>query len=571
MTEQRAQRQLSAILAADIAGYSRLIGLDEEGTLARLKELRRSLIDLKINEHRGRIVKTMGDGLLVQFASAVDAVLCAAEIQRLMTEQQTGTADERWIRFRMGINVGDIVIDGDDIQGDGVNIAARLETISQPGGICISGSVHDQVRDKLDFAFEYLGEQQLKNIARPVRVFSASMISKQIDVALAPNESPSVAVLPFTNMSSDPEQEFFADGLTEDLITAVSKVPGLFVIARHSTFAYKGKPIDVRQAARELGVNHIIEGSVRRVGKRVRVTVQLLEAQGGRHLWGERFDRDLEDIFAVQDEVVANIVKSLPTALPASTTKRKRHVPDIEVYDLFVRGRALTVDTRAKTTLAYPLLERAIDLDPDFSDAHAWLAMNLVFQFIDKGGDETEKILAAANRAVTLDPENADARFALGYVLTYSGDLRGGRQQFELALSANPNHADAWLYLADLEVFEGHAEAAVQAVERALRLNPYPHATYYWMAGFALYAAKRYDEAVKQLEHPSCRGTGAQRIRAAALAQLGQLDEAREVGREFMTTYPSFTIDSWAKIQPFRNGGDLHHFVEGYAKAGLPK
>jgi TolB-like protein len=372
-------------------------------------------------------------------------------------------------------------------------------------------------------------------------------------------------------MSSDPEQDYFADGLTEDLITGVSKVPGLFVISRHSTFAYKGKPIDVRQIARELGVNHIIEGSVRHVGNRVRVTVQLIEAEGGRHLWAERFDRDLEDIFAVQHEIVEHIVSSLPTALPAPPTKRKRHVPRMEAYDLFVRGRALTVDTVEKTTLAYPLLERAIDLDPDFADAHAWLAMNLVFQFIDRGGGETKKILTAAKRAVSLDPENADGRFALGYVLTYSGDVRAGRQQFELALSSNPNHPDSWLYLADLGVFQGHTEAAVKAVERALRLNPYPHASYYWMWGFALYAARRYHEAAKQLEHPSCRGTGALRILAAALAQLGRLDEAQLVAREFISISPNFTISAWAKTQPFRDPHDLHHFVEGYMKAGLPE
>jgi adenylate cyclase len=373
-------------------------------------------------------------------------------------------------------------------------------------------------------------------------------------------------------MSSDPEQAYFADGLTEDLITAVSKVPGLFVIARHSTFAYKGKPIDVRQAARELGVNHIIEGSVRRVGKRVRVTVQLIEAQGGRHLWGERFDRDLEDIFAVQDEVVANIVSSFPMALATFETKRTRHVPNMEAYELFVRGRALSLETAEKIVLAYPLLERAIELDPAFADAHAWFAMNLVFQFINGGpGVGTENILAAAKRAVSIDQENVDGRVALGYALTYSGDLLAGRQQFELALSTNPNHADAWLYLADLEIFDGHPQAAVEAVERALRLDPYPHATSYWMWGFVLYAARRYEEAVNKLEHPSCRGTGAQRIRAAALAQLGQLSEAHDVGREFMTNYPNFTTRAWAKIQPFRHSRDLDHFVEGYIKGGLPE
>ncbi|WP_119275152.1 adenylate/guanylate cyclase domain-containing protein [Taklimakanibacter deserti] len=572
MVEHAVERRLAAILAADMVGYSRLMGKDEAGTLAALKAVRAEVIDPKVAEHNGRVFKATGDGVLAEFPSVVNAVACAVAIQQQMVSRSTGGQPEQQIDLRIGINIGDVIVDGDDVFGDGVNVAARLEGIASPGEVVVSSAVRDHIGNRLDLLFDDLGDQQLKNISMPVRSYRVRLGNNEKSQRLdsVPSTKTSIAVLPFTNMSSDHEQEYFVDGLSEDLITSLSKIPELFVIARHSTFAYKGKSIDLRQVARELGADHIIEGSVRRAGRRVRVTAQLIEAKSGGHLWADRFDRDLEDIFAVQDEVVANIVSSLSMALPASRTRRERHVPSIEAYDLFVRGRALSVDTIEKTTLAYPLLERVIELDPDFSDAHAWLAMNLIFQFIDSGKGEMEKILSAAKRAVSLDPENALGHFALGYAIAYSGDLREGRVEFELALRFNPNHADAWLYLADLEVLDGRPEAAVSTVERALRLNPYPHATYYWLWGFALYAARRYEEAARHLEHPSCRGTGSQRIRAAALAQLGQLNQAHDVSRQFMTNYPKFTTSGWAKTQPFRDPRDLQHFVDGYIKAGLP-
>src|SRR5215207_8896837 len=303
---ERVQRQLSAILAADVAGYSRLIGLDEEGTLARLKELRQTLIDPTITEHRGRIVKTMGDGLLVQFASAVDAVRCAVEIQRLLPEQNLGTDGVRRIEFRMGINVGDIVIDGNDIFGDGVNFAARLEALAEPGGICVSSSVHDQVRDKLELTFEDNGEQRLKNIARPVRVYKVGIEHSITKPVLALPAKPSIAVLPFQNMSGDPEQEYFADGMVEEITTAIARLPWLFVIARNSSFTYKGKSVDVKQVARDLGVRYVLEGSVRKAGNRVRITGQLIDTATGAHIWAERFNGALDDIFELQDQVASS-------------------------------------------------------------------------------------------------------------------------------------------------------------------------------------------------------------------------------------------------------------------------
>ncbi len=576
MAEERVQRRLAAILAADVVGYSRLMGRDEIGTLASLKALRAELIDPKMAEHKGRVFKSTGDGILAEFASVVNAVACAVDIQRGMEARNADPPDEGAIRLRIGIHVGDVIVEGDDVFGDGVNVAARLEGVAAPGGVVVSGTVRDHLGNRLDLHFEEVREQSLKNIDRRVQVWRI-LLSGPTPMATVPRSDggivkPSIAVLPFTNLSSDPEQEFFADGLSEDLITDLSKVAGLFVIARHSSFVYKGRTIDIRQAARELGVAYIIEGSVRRSASRVRITVQLIDAAGGGHVWADRFDRNLEDVFALQDEVVGRIVSALADALPSARQPQKRRAPNIEAYDLFVRGRVLSVQSEDTTRLARPLLEKAIELDPDFAEAHAWLAMNLTFQWIDgRQVDERERILAEAERAVSLDPGNADGYFVRGYALTYKGNLAAGLEQFELALKYNPNHADAWLYLADLRVFDGHPDDAVRAVEKAFQLDPYPNANHYWLRGFALYAAHRYEQAVKALQHDSCRGTGSQRILAAALAQLGRSNEARDVARQFVNTHPRFAVGSWAKTQPFRDPRDLQHFVDGFIKAGLPE
>ena len=352
MTPQNVKRKLAAILAADIVGYSRLMGADETGTLAQLKTHRKELIDPKIAEHCGRIVKTTGDGILVEFASVVDAVQCAVEVQRAMTQRNAHVPEDRRLEFRVGINLGDIIIDGDDIYGDGVNIAARLEGLAEPGGICISGTAFDQVEGKLDYGYEFSGEQQVKNIEKPVRVYSVRPDKDdQVEKPSAdkagekspPHDKPSIAVLPFTNMSGDPEQAYFSDGITEDIITDLSKVSGLFVIARHSSFTYRGKEVKLEQVGRELGVRFVLEGSVRKAGDRVRITAQLVDATTENHLWAERYDRNLEDIFAVQDEVAQKVVSALAVTLKAGEEERlgRKHTPNLEAYDLFLRGRAL--------------------------------------------------------------------------------------------------------------------------------------------------------------------------------------------------------------------------------------
>jgi adenylate cyclase len=371
-------RRLAAILAADVAGYSRLIGADEGGTLDRLRALRRELLDPKIAEHRGRLVKTTGDGLLVEFGSVVDALRCAVEVQSEMTGHNTGVPPNKRIELRIGINVGDIVVEGGDIFGDGVNVAARLEGLAEPGGICVSARVQEDAAGKLDLAFEDIGEQQLKNIARPVRVFGAVIGQKPVpEPALALPDKPSIAVLPFANMSGDAEQEYFADGMVEEIITALSRIRWLFVIARNSSFTYKGQAVDVKQVGRELGVRYVLEGSVRKAGNRVRITGQLIDATTGAHLWADRFDGSLEDVFDLQDKVASSVAGVIEPALQAAETacSANRPTTDLTAYDLYLRAYAMSLSSAARFPEPLGLVEQAIARDPRYGPALAWAAI----------------------------------------------------------------------------------------------------------------------------------------------------------------------------------------------------
>ena len=456
MAEERVQRRLAAILAADVAGYSRLMGVDEEGTLSALKELRRELADPKIKEHRGRIVKTTGDGLLVEFASVVDAVRCAVEVQYEMAERNSGMPEERRIQFRIGINLGDIIKDGRDIHGDGVNIAARLEALAEPGGICVNRVVRDQVRDKLDFAFEDAGEQRVKNIARPLRVYrirpgrSAGDTMGAAQPALALPDKPSVAVLPFTNMSGESEQEFVSDGIAEDVITALSRYPSLFVIARNSSFTYKGRPVDVKQVGRELGVRYVLEGSVRKAGNRIRVTAQLVEAGTGNHVWADRYDRDLADIFAVQDEITEAVTIAIAPAIADAELQRAvRKPPDsLDAWAAYQRGLwHLSEANPDDNTIAQRFFQQAIDLDPTFAGGYSGLALAqlqaaAVYQKL--GLLEAQSSAEAlSRRAVALDGADAEARSCLGWALQARGELQGALAEIERALGMSPNLAVA--------------------------------------------------------------------------------------------------------------------------------
>jgi TolB-like protein/class 3 adenylate cyclase/tetratricopeptide (TPR) repeat protein len=578
MAPERIERKLAAILAADVAGYSRLIGQDEEGTLSRLKTHRREAIDPKIAEHGGRVVKTTGDGILIEFPSVVAALRCAVEVQRAMAERNASEETERHIEFRVGVHQGEIVMDDGDILGDGVNVAARLEGIADAGGICVSQRVHEDAAGKVEVDFEDLGDQQLKNIARPVRVYRV-MVGATLGSAFTPAPSlpdqPSIAVLPFTNMSGDAEQEYFADGLTEDLITDLSKVPGLFVIARHSSFSYKGKSIDIRQVAREMGVRYVLEGSARRASNRVRINVQLIDASGGGHLWAERFDRDLADIFAVQDDVVRKIVAALVDELTATKLPNRKWPANLEAHEYLMRGRLLHGLSPEAGRAARQLFERAIELDPAYAEAHAWLARSYWHAWFLWGEpiDPYKKwAFEMAKRAVSLGPDDAMAHSSFGYILLYERQWAEAAAEFETALRLNPNHAETWQTLTDFMTMEGRPNEAIRCNDRARRLNPHPPGRYYFLLGRAQYAARRYEEAIATLRREDAYSVGlSRRVLAAAFAQLGRIDEARAEAKQFMLANPHFTVSHWAAFEPFRDKAALQHFVDGYLKAGLPE
>ncbi len=575
MAEERAQRRLAAILAADVVGYSRLMEQDEAGTLAVLKARRKEVLEPLVARHQGRIFKVTGDGVLVAFGSAVNAVQCAVELQNGMAAANASVPDDCHIVLRIGVNLGDVLVEGSDLYGESVNIAARLETIANPGGILVSGTAYDHIKNKIKVGFDDLGAQTLKNIAEPVRVYRAAGLPR-VSFAM-PNvarEKPSIVVLPFTNISSDPEQEYFADGLVEDLITDLSKVPGLLVIARNSTFTYKGRPVDVRSVARDLGVRYVLEGSVRRAAARVRINAQLIDATDSSHLWADRFDRDLSDVFLLQDEVVGRIVSALSGVLPAAVTSGTRRAANLEAYDLFVRGRVLVTQSPESNRTAPPLLERAIELDPGFADAYAWLAMSHHFAWaywLDAPERHHSMALAAAQRAVLLDPENAVAHAVLGDVLIYDGKPDEGAAELATALRINPNHADAWVFLGQLKAFEGTPAEGIDYVRTALRLNPHPPGFYYWILGLAQYAAGQYEDAVETLRHEATYRLGSRRILAASLARLGRMQEARAEAGQFLASNPDFSIQHWASTQPFRHETDRQHFIDGYVEAGLPQ
>jgi len=446
MAEARVERRLAAILAADVAGYSRLMGIDEEGTLASLKAHRRDLVDPKIAEHRGRIVKTTGDGALVEFGSAVDAVRCAMEIQRVMAERNVSMPEDHRIEFRIGINVGDIIVDSGDIYGDGVNIAARVEALASPGAICLSDNAYQQIKGKLVVDVSDMGEQQLKNITQPIRVYRVRLDEKIAGATPALPDKPSIAVLPFNNMSGDPEQEYFADGMVEDIITALSRFRHLFVIARNSSFTYKGRAVDIKQVGRELGVRYVLEGSVRKSANRVRITGQLIDALTGSHLWADRFDGDLEDIFDLQDRITSSVVGAIAPKLEQAEIERAHRKPteNLDAYDYYLRGMTNFYQmTKEAQSEALRLFHKAIEIDPNFAAAHgmaAWCyAQRKSNGWMTDRLRETADTARLARRAVELGKEDALALSSGGFALAYVADDLDGPAFVERALLLNPN------------------------------------------------------------------------------------------------------------------------------------
>jgi len=550
----RVERRLAAILAADVAGYSRLMGADEEATLAALKTLRRELADPKIKEHRGRIVKTTGDGLLLVFASVVDAVRCAVEVQREMAERNAGVAPDRRIEFRMGINVGDVIRDGRDIYGDGVNLAARLEALAEPGGICVGRVVRDQVRDKLELSFEDMGEQQVKNIARPVRVHrvvlgesppplaSAQATEGSTKPPLALPDKPSIAVLPFQNMSGDPEQEYFADGMIEEIITALSRIKWLFVIARNSSFTYKGQPVDVTRVGRELGVRYVLEGSVRKGGNQVRITAQLIDAANGAHLWAGWFDGSLENVFELQDKVALNVAGVIEPTVQAAEMRRSSDRPtnDITAYDLYLRAIAPMRSGEREKELyvrALDLLGQAIERDPRYGPALAVAAFcHQVLQnngWTNDAGRNRREGMDLAGRALRVAANDAEVLGNVARVLGYfNEDLTAAISLIDRALELNSSFALGWQWSGWLRLWAGELDVAIGHFETSMRLNPLQgRADYYLGIGMGHFFAGRFEDAAGSLllslqEGPAWVPT--HRFLASCYAHLGRFDEARD-------------------------------------------
>ena len=587
------ERRLAAILAADMVGYSRLMSKDETGTLERLKFLRRELVQPRITERKGRIVKLMGDGLLAEFPSVVEAVQCAGDIQDSMNEREADLPDDRRIRLRIGVNLGDIIVEGSDIYGDGVNVAARLEALADPGGICISGSVFDQVKGKVDLGFEDRGEQEVKNIAEPIQVYRVVSDALAVQAVRPPStvlplpDKPSIAVLPFTNMSGDPEQEYFSDGITEDIITELSRFRSLFVIARNSSFTFKGQAVDVTDVGQTLGVQYVVEGSVRKAANRVRVTAQLVEAETGNHIWAERWDRELEDIFAVQDELVRTIVSTVGGRIDAigkarATRKSEAH---LRAYDFYLRAAAAEDgNTKEDYQRARQYLERAIELDPGLAMAHHHLSLVNFFEWMTHWVDDRDMAFAAAlnaeNTAVAIDDTDSRIHAQLGQLHHHRRSFDEAGQDFEKAIRLNPNDFQAMALYGNYLTAIGNPEDAIEQFDQAIRLNPIEPSWIRWLRGVACFTAERYDEAIADLRSIKGPINEVRGWLAASYAGAGRLEEARATLEEFlhvaeddMAVFPGRKLaawdDYWHGAMQYQDEANFEHLYDALRKAGM--
>jgi adenylate cyclase len=621
------ERRLAAILSADVVGYSRLMGEDEAGTLARLKVHRRELVDPAIERHHGRIVKLMGDGALVEFPSVVDAVACAVEIQRSMAERNAAVRDEERIEFRIGITLGDVIVEPDDIYGDGVNVAARLQALAEPGGIYISRLVQESVRGKLELAFDDLGEQRLKNIAEPVRAYRvrsepgaprkritakpsrlssirwlAALAAGSIlllivigaagwhfylqpllqerafakQTVLPLPDKPSIAVLPFANMSGDAGQDYFSDGMTENLITNLSKVSGLFVIARNSVFTYKGRPVKVQDVGRELGVRYVLEGSVQKASEHVRIHAQLIDAATGFHLWAEQFDRRLDDLFALQDDVANDIIAALQLELTESERQRlaNRYTKSIAAYDYYLRGEAAyeRIGPLVERLDARRYFQTAIDLDPDFALAYARLALTYTGQIIGAPDASLDEAWELAQQAMALDGSLPQVYVTLALVQGYRGRHEEAIAAAERAIALDPNYADGYVALATVQNWAGQQDDALEAIGKAMRLNPRAPGAYLSVAGQIYFHLGRYDAAIATLERVLARDPNYERVRivlAATFAHAGRLEDAEWQVAELLTLHPELTLDSVREAFPQGDPTQLQALIDGLLMAGF--
>jgi adenylate cyclase len=588
MAEERVNRKLAAILAADVVGYSRLMGADEAGTLTALKHHRQAVFDPAVAAHNGRIVKLIGDGTIVEFGSVVDAVNCALSVQRSGDLTPDETPPQPKIVLRIGINLGDVIIEGDDIYGDGVNIAARLEPLAEPGGICVSSIVNESIGNRIDAHFQDGGDISVKNIDRPIRVWKWQPTGTSISAAKPDAAKPatngataSIAILPFTNMSGDPEQEYFSDGITEDIITDLSKIAGLTVIARNSSFTYKGRAVDVRAVGRELGVRSVLEGSIRRAGNRVRITAQLIDATSGGHLWADRYDRDLTDIFEVQDDVTQRIVAALKVTLsPAEKAQRSDiGTSSIDAYDYSLRGREFLLGNpknRGTFEQAKASFLKAIELDPNFAQAYAGLGFAYMFDYQNRWSDDPDGSLPLAKRyaeeAIEKNPKEPLARAVAAVTATFNGDLDRAQSQIGLALSLNPNLAMAYNIAGSIRMYAGQPLEAIPVIERAMRLDPAANTQYLHFLGMANLLAGKYETAVALFKQRIALVPGTDFSRSAlasALGHLGEIDEAHRVWRELKDINPKYSFSEHLSRLPFKREEDARRLADGLQKAGL--
>ena len=590
MAEKRVQRRLAAILAADVVGYSRMMRENEAGTLAQLKTHRIEVFDPRIAEHNGRIVKTTGDGVLVEFASAVDATECAIKIQRGLARRNEDVPEGHRIELRIGINLGDIIVDEDDIYGDGVNVAARLEGLCDAGDVYVSAVVHDQIEEKIEAAFEDLGEHTVKNIDKPIRVYRVSPeVGASVTATAVANpgqslplpDKPSIAVLPFENISSDSEQEYFSDGITEDIITSLSKLSQLMVIARNSSFTYKGRAIRVQLVGKELGVRYVIEGSVRKAGNRVRITAQLIDCATGGHLWAERYDRDLTDIFAVQDEVTAEIVAAMEVTLTTDDQRRlvSKGTDNLEAYDCFLRAREQWWRlSKEGNSNAEAMLERAIKLDPGFSKPYAWLSSVRLYEYISgwRGGSKRslDQGCDLAQKAVKLDETDSEAHTALGSACLWNREHERATAEYERAIALDPNNARAHVELGWVLHYSGRSAEAIEPINWGMRLDPqYPDFCLYFLAQ-VYFRLGQFDEAISLLKRRIIRkpDTDISRVLlAATYGHLGRVDDARAQWADALAVNPNFSLEQRRQVLPYKDPADFEHILDGLRKAGLPE
>jgi len=587
MAEERIKRKLAAILATDVVGYSRLMASDEEGTLAALKRHRQMVFEPAVAAHHGRIVKLIGDGTIVEFASVVDAVNCALSVQRSGSSLQAENLHQPKIVLRIGINLGDVIIEGDDIYGDGVNIAARLEPVAEPGGICISSIVNESIGNRIDVRFQDGGQINVKNIDRPIRIWRwrpdahAPVTGGRHPNTDNPQPHTAIAVLPFTNMSGDPEQEYFSDGISEDIITDLSKIAGLMVIARNSSFAYKGRSVDVRTVGRELGVQSVLEGSIRRSGNRARITAQLIDATSGGHLWGARYDRDLTDIFEVQDDVTRRIVDALKVTLSPAEKERlaDTKTPNLTAYDYVLRGREFMLgNERSRETFeqATTYFKKALEHDPDYSQAYACLGFAHIFDYQNRWTDDPDSSLLLAKQyarqAIDKDPNEPLARCVSAMAASLEKDLDQARSEIDVALSLNPNFALAHNLRGSNRIYSGQPLDAIPELEQGMRLDPALSSQFLHFLGMAYLLAGKYETAAALLKQrillvPQTDFSRA--LLASALGHLGELEEARRIWGELKEINPSYAFVEHVGRQPFRRPEDVERIADGLRRGGL--